>query len=363
MNLHRLIQYIQRNPLTIIIAIFGLIILSRSLMFHAPSKPIVHPQPKVTVTDMTAQPVISSIQLNGHTAEARRVVLKAKKSGRILSLLLTKGENAETGQDLILLDPEDLPARLAEAKARFNQRDLEFKANTKLEAKAVKSQNALAASTAEYESAKSALARIEQEISDTHIKAPFKGRLEETSVEVGDVVNVGDPIATFIELNPLKIICDISEKEMPRLKLGSDATVLVSQEGEKKLTARIIYIGKAADPKTRTYRVEMVTDNPDATIPSGLTARINVPTHKTIGYKISPSAISLTDDGTVGVKVVQDGKVIFYPVQIVEAKPDGFLVTGLPDQIALITTGGDFVVDGQEVEAVHAPLKDLDNTK
>lgn len=330
-------------------------------MVQAPPKPTAHPLPKVTVTDMTAKPVTSSIQLNGHTAEARRVILKAKKNGRILSLLLSKGENAEQGQDLILVDPEDLPARLAEAKARLNQRNLEFKASTKLEAKAVTSQNALAASTAEYESAKSALARIEQEINDTHIKAPFKGRLEETSVELGDVVNVGDPIATFIELNPLKIICDISEKDMPRLKLGSEVTFTVSQEGEKKLPARITFIAKAADQKTRTYRVEMITDNPEAMIPAGLTARISIPTHKTIGYKISPSTISLKDDGTIGIKVVQDGKVLFYPIQIVEAKPDGLLVTGLPDQIALITTGGDFVVDGQEVEAVHVTLKELDN--
>lgn len=349
-------KYIQRNPITVVIAIFILLFLSRASFFQTPSKPPAIHLPKVTVTDMTAKPVISSIQLNGHTSEARRVTLKAKTGGRILTLLTTKGEQVEAGQDLILLDPEDRPARLAEAKARFNQRSLEFQANTKLEAKAVKSQNALAASTAEYESAKSSLASIQQEIADTHIKAPFVGIFEETFVEKGDVVNPGDKIATVIELHPLKVLCDISEKDIARIKIGGEAQITLPSVNDRKLNARVVYIAKSADPKTRTYRVELLTDNPDMTIPAGLTARLNFPTHKTIGYTISPANISLTDDGMVGVKTINNGKVVFYPIQIVEAKPDGLLVTGLPDQISLITTGGDFVMDGQEVEAVRQQL-------
>jgi multidrug efflux system membrane fusion protein len=246
---------------------------------------------------------------------------------------------------------------LEEARAKFHQRALEFQANTKLEAKAVKSQNALAASTAEYESAKSALANIAQEIADTRIKAPFKSIFEDTFVEIGDVVSAGDKVATVIELDPLYIICDISEKDISRIKVGAEAQVTLTSLDEKKLIAQVIYIAKAADPKTRTYRVEMQTANPDMIIPAGLTARINFPTHKTIGYVISPATICLKDDGTVGVKTVEERKVVFYPIQVVEAKPEGLLITGLPDHIALITTGADFVIDGQEVVAVQEPLK------
>lgn len=360
MSLIRFRQYIKRNPLIIIVGIIALFYLSRTTLFQKPPKPIVHHLPKVTVTDMTAKPVITSIQLNGHTSEARRVSLKAKTGGRILTLLVTKGQKVDTGQDLILIDPEDRPARLAEAKAKMNQRLLEFKADTKLEAKAVKSQNALAASTSDYESAKSSLAAIEQEIADTHIKAPFKSIFEDTFVEMGDVVNAGEQVASVIELNPLKIICDISEKDISRIKIAGEAQVTLSSLDEQKLSAQVTYIAKASDPKTRTYRVEMITDNPDMTIPAGLTARINFPTRKTIGYMISPATISLKDDGTVGVKTVEANRVVFYPVQIAEAKPEGLLVTGLPDQIALITTGGDFVVEGQEVAATHTPLETLE---
>lgn len=355
MKLNRFLQYIQRNPITVIIGIVTILFMIRSNLFHTTPKPIPPSLPKVSVTNLAAKPIVTSIQLNGHTAEARRVILKAKTAGRILSLKAIKGQKVDSGQDVILIDAEDRPARLEEARSKLNQRSLEFKADTKLEAKAFKAQNALAASKADYDSAKSLLASIEQEIKDTHIKAPFKSILEETFVEEGDVVSVGEKVATVIELDPLKIICDISEKDIPRVKEGAKAQVFLSSLEEKKMMAEVVFISMAADPKTRTYRVELTTANPEMIIPAGLTARIIFPTDTTYGYMISPAAVSLRDDGTIGIKVVENAKVVFYPINIVETKPEGLLISGLPDKISLITTGGDFVIEGQQVTSFETP--------
>jgi multidrug efflux system membrane fusion protein len=63
--------------------------------------------------------------------------------------------------------------------------------------------------------------------------------------------------------------------------------------------------------------------------------------------------LSLADDGTVGVKVVDnDERVKFYPVELAGSTPEGMQVTGLPDDIRLITVGQGFVTEGQRVDAV-----------
>ena len=357
MKLIKIRHYITRNPLSIIIGIFVVLFIARANIFHDEPAPTVPPIPKVAVMEMKAMPLVTSIQLNGHTLADRTVILKAKTGGRILSLLVKKGHKVETGQDIVLIDAEDRPARLEEAKAKVYQRSLEFKADTKLEEKAFKAQNALAASKADYEAAKSLLVAIEQEIQDTHIKAPFKSILEDTFVELGDVVNVGDKIATIIDLDPLKVVCNISEKDISRIHLDGEAEIVLPALDHQKLLGRVTFVAKDAEPKPRTYRVEIQTDNPDMTIPAGLTARINVPTQKANGYMISPATISLRDNGTIGVKTVVKGKVVFHPVEIIESKPDGLLVSGLPEAITLIITGGDFVVEGQQVEATSEPSK------
>lgn len=356
MNWTQIRQYATRNPLMVIIGILCLLFLWRLGASHAPHKPLQPSLPKVAVEEMTAQPLIRTLSLNGQTKEARRVVLKAKTAGRVSSLLARKGEIVKAGRDLIQIDAEDRPARLEEAKSKFLQRELEYNAGVKLESKGVKAGNELARNKAEFDAAKSLLATIEQEIADTHIKAPFDGILEERAVEVGDVIAVGASTATILDLDPLKIICSLPEKNITRLKIGEVANVLLPSLQDKRLSAKVTYIAKAADPKTRTYLVEMEAKNPDMSIPAGLTARIAFPTEEISGYRVSPAIISLRDDGVIGVKTIEEGKVVFRPVQIVEAKPEGLWVSGLSSSITLITSGGDFVVEGQEVSAVSAPL-------
>jgi multidrug efflux system membrane fusion protein len=42
----------------------------------------------------------------------------------------------------------------------------------------------------------------------------------------------------------------------------------------------------------------------------------------------------------------------FYPVDIAGSTPQGMQVTGLPDDIRLITVGQGFVTEGQRVDAI-----------
>ena len=81
-----------------------------------------------------------------------------------------------------------------------------------------------------------------------------------------------------------------------------------------------------------------------------------------LGYFVSPAIISLRDDGVIGVKTVETGKVAFHPIQIVAAKPEGLWIAGLPSSIKLITSGGEFVVEGQNVSAVPALAPSGDKT-
>ena len=67
-------------------------------------------------------------------------------------------------------------------------------------------------------------------------------------------------------------------------------------------------------------------------------------------HKIPPSILTLQDDGTVGVKAVNDENiVIFYPTTSVKDTIDGIWVSGLPDKVNLIVTGQEYVAVGESV--------------
>jgi multidrug efflux system membrane fusion protein len=60
--------------------------------------------------------------------------------------------------------------------------------------------------------------------------------------------------------------------------------------------------------------------------------------------------MTLSENGRVGVRTVSDKVVAFAPVEIVGGTVDGIWVTGLPDEVAIITVGQEFVIEGQTVK-------------
>ena len=93
--------------------------------------------------------------------------------------------------------------------------------------------------------------------------------------------------------------------------------------------------------------------NPKRDLRDGVTAHIRIPVDEISAHLISPAAMTLNDEGIIGVKLVDlDGVVHFAPAHIIADSNKGVWLAGLPDQIAIITVGQEFVRDGDKVEAV-----------
>jgi multidrug efflux system membrane fusion protein len=87
-----------------------------------------------------------------------------------------------------------------------------------------------------------------------------------------------------------------------------------------------------------------------------MTAELRLAADQVTAHSLSPALLALADDGTVGVKAVEaDERVRFYPVEIIATSPEGISVTGLPDELRVISVGQGFVTEGQRVEAVMDP--------
>jgi len=86
-------------------------------------------------------------------------------------------------------------------------------------------------------------------------------------------------------------------------------------------------------------------------MPAGLSAQIAIPTGKARGHFISPAILSLGPSGALGIKTVDaDDKVVWQEVTIARAQTDGIWVTGLHEQVDIITVGQGFVAKGDVVD-------------
>lgn len=311
-------------------------------------QPISQNPTTVRVRESIAQPMVNEIVVLGRTEASRKARIRAETRGRIVSVDSPEGAALNRDQTIATISIDDRAEILLEAETQLTQRELEFKAASKLQKKGYQSRNRLAEAVTRLNAAKAYLAKIEIDIQRTTIKSPFDGILQHRDVEVGDYVKVGDPIATVIDLNPILVIGYLSERNIEKIKVGSSgyARIITGQNA----TGKIRYISSAAGQETRTFEVELEVANKKNRILQGLTTELRLPVGKKDAHLLSPAMLTLADNGVVGVKIVNStDRVEFVPVTILGDTQQGMWIGGLPPTVTLITVGQEFVQTGARV--------------
>jgi len=180
------------------------------------------------------------------------------------------------------------------------------------------------------------------------VNAPFDGYLETFSVKEGDYLNTGAVCATIIDPDPMRLIGEVSEKEINFVKVGSKASAeLISG---KKVKGIVSFVSTSANKGTRTFRVEIDVKNSDRSIRDGVSAQIEIDGDTILAHKISPSILMLGEAGELGIRTVnEDNQVEFKQIEILEDSIDGIWIAGLPKNTRIITIGQEYVFQGQIV--------------
>ncbi|MZR30589.1 efflux RND transporter periplasmic adaptor subunit [Sneathiella litorea] len=303
----------------------------------------------VRYQNFTAQPREQEIIVHGRTEANRVVDLKAEISGRVKKVHADVGDRVKAKDPIVSFDVKDNQARLQEAQALVRQREIEFNAAKKLNKKGFSSDTTFASAQAQLDSAKAQVTAMKIRLNDLVITAPFDGYIENRYAEIGDFVKDGNPIATIVESDPLLITGQISELQVGKIEVGSEGSAkLVTGE---TVTGKVKFIGRVANPETRTFRVELEVPNEGYKLRSGVTAEITFKASSVKAHFLSPAFLTLNDKGVLGLRAVgPDDVVEFHPVRILADTPDGIWVDGLPDTVRLIVVGQDFVRAGDTVK-------------
>ena len=119
------------------------------------------------------------------------------------------------------------------------------------------------------------------------------------------------------------------------------------------MEGKIRYVAPIADEATRTFRVELEVDNSAGEFRGGVTAELMIPAETIFAHKISPSLLTLDDEGNLGIKTVNEtGQVEFFPADIAMSSNEGVWVAGLPHSASIITVGQGFVNAGSFVDSI-----------
>jgi multidrug efflux system membrane fusion protein len=350
----------------------------------------------VTARRSEAEAAENAVLLRGRTEALRDVDVASETSGRVMSEPLRAGAYVEEGTVMCEIDPgtrltalaeaeaglatararlPEAEAQLAGARAQLAAAEIDANAASRLSESGFGSETRAASATAVRESAQAAIqsaqagvaqaqsgirsaeatvTRAEEEIERLTITAPFSGYLESDTAELGALLQPGALCATIIQLDPIKLVGFVPEAQVDRVELGATAGARLASGRE--VIGQVTFLSRSADEQTRTFRVEITVPNPDVTIRDGQTAEILIQTDGVMAHLLPMSAMTLNDDGQLGVRVVEDGLVRFVPVRMLRDTATGVWLAGLPEVADVITVGQEFVTDGVAVQVTYEEL-------
>lgn len=363
----------------------------------AEAEDTIEPVPVVAMTSQ-AETVDSAVILRGRTEAARQVSVASETSGLVTSEPIRKGAFVEEGSLLCQLDPGIRASQLAEARARLTEargrvpeaqagvveaqarvREAEINVNaarqlsqdgfaseTRLvsaeaaleaaNAGVQRASSAVTSAQAGIESAQAAVAAAEREIERLGIRAPFSGLLESDTAELGSLMQPGSPCATIIQLDPIKLVGFVPEADVDKVTVGAMAGARLAS-GEEVI-GEVTFLSRSADATTRTFRVEVRVANDDLAIRDGQTAEILVASDGATAHLLPASALTLDNDGNIGIRAVTEGDIAqFMPVSVLRDTVDGIWVSGLPDTVDVIVVGQEYVTEGVPVVPTYQEAK------
>jgi cobalt-zinc-cadmium efflux system membrane fusion protein len=224
-------------------------------------------------------------------------------TGRVTRVLATVGDNVKKGQALIYIHSHELlDARANAAKAQaavtekekalaYAKAELE-RADRLLAAKAVsRREHAQAAAnvtatTAGLEQARAEWARTSEWLEhltvphDSHddivISAPITGVVLKRNVTLGTVVNEASDLMAIANLESLWAIAEAPQQQAASVHIGQPIEMKVSTFGDRRFVGRVVHIGEALNPETRTVQVRCLINNPRGALRPEMYATINI---------------------------------------------------------------------------------------
>ncbi|MDR1691447.1 MAG: efflux RND transporter periplasmic adaptor subunit [Rickettsiales bacterium] len=306
----------------------------------------------VRVQTVNEQATQGSIIVNGQTEAGLRMPLKSRTNGKIEKILIQKGQFVQKDEVIMTLTQDDRNARLSAVRAKIKDAQFRYNTTKELVDQGFESSLSLAKEKATLEAAQAELKSIQQDIDYTLIKAPFDGIFDHKFVEQGDVITTASELGIFVSLNPMLIQSNLPEKYFGQIKQND--FVKAEFPNTHYSIGKVVYISNILDQKTRTFLVEVEIPNDDLNTAVGQTAKLTFMLDQEHGFYLNnQSLLTLDANGTLGVKVVENGTVQFMPVEIIKTEGQALWVSGLYDGAKVISLGGEFTEVGQKVKTVE----------
>jgi membrane fusion protein (multidrug efflux system) len=198
----------------------------------------------------------SSLQNNINSAQAK--VTKSQKELDRIEKMYSESAATQQQLDAARAENESAAALLELAKGQY-QAALTQSSSSLSSAQAQEAQISVASSIVQQRAAELALA--ESQLANCTIIAPFDGVVSKKNVEVGQLLQMGQPICSAVEINNLWIVANFKETQLNNIHIGQKVNVKLDAYKDLRLTGVIESFSAATGAKFSLLPPDNATGN------------------------------------------------------------------------------------------------------
>ena len=188
------------------------------------------------------------------------------------------------------------------------------------------------------------------------LHAPVAGLIMSSSARVGGTASPQTgPLFQIIENNEIELEVEVPSLQMPKLKPGATARIIVNDGPEQN--GRVRLVETEIDERTHLGKARLSVDK-DPLLRSGMFARATIDASRSCGISVPRSAIIYQTQGT-SVQVVNNNTIQTRRVQLGLVSDNNVEIRdGISDGDTVVANAGTSLHDGDQVKTIFAEEAD-----
>ena len=312
--------------------------------------------PLLSGYSINSMPLVQTVVATGRVVTVSRTQVGSEITGVVLRRLVQEGDRVTRGDLLLVLRSDELTAQVRQAEAALNElmsstrpqasvdlanaqvqlaqasRELqrrrilakdsviskeELEQSEKAESLArnnVESARlkalALAPGKAEEIVLRERLVALQAQLAKTQVRSEVTGIVLTRNVEPGDLVQPGMTLFTIALDGNTEIRVPLDERNLPRLALQQNASVIADAYPDRPFPAQINFIAPSIDPERGTVEVRLTVDPVPDFLRQDMTVSVNIETDQRAHTRVIPNdALGNVQGNKAIVLLLRDGKI------------------------------------------------------
>ncbi|MDX5419104.1 MAG: efflux RND transporter periplasmic adaptor subunit [Hymenobacteraceae bacterium] len=258
----------------------------------------------VTVAPVKAETFRHYLEVQGSVDFDQNVLVSAKVPGVLTSVRVERGDKVSKGQVLATIDAQVLEQNIAEVRTRLDLARIAFEKQENLWNQKIGTEMQYLTAKNNKEALERNLATLQQQRDQYNVKAPVAGVVDNVIPNAGEAVAPGVGIIRVVNTNGSKIVAEVSEAYLAKIKKGDEALVRFPDLNEE-ITATVDVVSRFINPSSRTFTIELRPKNVNVELRPNLVAVVRIQDYKKEDAIVVPVNLVQRDEKTQYVYVAQ----------------------------------------------------------